>query len=168
MSSGLDWKEAYNSLFSQTTEAYYGSDLEKQVLSLKVIKGPGQYFEYKSCDTEILAILLKRATKMTVSNFLEKELWSQMGASKATWSLDHTDGLEKAFCCIYATAKDFARLGNLYLHQGNWKGLQLIDSSYILQSTTSANLVDPKANKVMNIKDYRVIICAVYSDKISL
>jgi CubicO group peptidase (beta-lactamase class C family) len=155
MSSGLGWNEAYNSLFSQTTEAYYGSDLEKQVLSLKVVKIPGQYFEYKSCDTEILAILLNRATKMPVSKFLEKELWSQMGASNATWSLDHTDGLEKAFCCIYATAKDFARLGNLYLHQGNWKGMQLIDSSYILQSTTSANLVDPKANKAMNYYGYQ-------------
>lgn len=155
MSSGLDWDEAYNSLFSQTTKAYYGSDLEKQVLALDVIKTPGQFFEYKSCDSEILAILLKRATKMPVSEFLEKELWVQMGASKATWSLDHNEGLEKAFCCIYATAKDFARLGNLYLHKGNWNGTQLIDSSYIMQSAKCANLLDPKTNRPIDFYGYQ-------------
>ncbi|WP_299250413.1 serine hydrolase [uncultured Cytophaga sp.] len=155
MSSGLDWDEAYNSLFSQTTKAYYGSDLEKQVLGLNVIKTPGQFFEYKSCDTEIIAILLNRATKMSVSEFLEKELWMQMGSSKATWSLDHNDGLEKAFCCIYATAKDFARLGNLYLHKGNWNGTQLIDSSYIIQSTKRADLLDLKTNRPIDFYGYQ-------------
>lgn len=150
MSSGLDWDEAYSSLFSQTTEAYYGTELEKQVLSLSVKKQPGIYFEYKSCDTEILAILLQRATGMNVSEFLAKELWGPMGASDASWSLDHADGMEKAYCCIYATAKDFARLGSLYLHKGNWKGQQLIDSSYIQESVTASHLLDPKTNEATN------------------
>lgn len=150
MSSGLDWDEAYSSLFSQTTEAYYGTELEKQVLSLSVKKQPGVYFEYKSCDTEILAIVLARATGMNVSTFLEKELWRQMGASDASWSLDHSDGMEKAYCCIYATAKDFARLGSLYLHKGNWKGQQLIDSSYIQESVTASHLLNPKTNEATN------------------
>jgi CubicO group peptidase (beta-lactamase class C family) len=150
MSSGLDWDEAYSSLFSQTTEAYYGTELEKQVLSLPVKKQPGIYFEYKSCDTEILAIVLTRATGMNVSAFLEKELWSQMGASEASWSLDHANGIEKAYCCLYATAKDFARLGSLYLHKGNWKGQQLIDSSYIEQSVAASHLLDPKTEMPTN------------------
>ncbi|WP_018344606.1 serine hydrolase domain-containing protein [Cytophaga aurantiaca] len=150
MSSGLDWDEAYSSLFSQTTEAYYGTELEKQVLSLSVKKQPGKYFEYKSCDTEILAILLQRTTGMNVSEFLSKELWGQMGASEASWSLDHTNGIEKAYCCMYATAKDYARLGSLYLHKGNWKGQQLIDSSYIRQSVTATGLLDPKTEKPTN------------------
>lgn len=144
MSSGLDWDEAYSSLFSQTTEAYYGTELEKQVLALPVKKQPGIYFEYKSCDTEILALVLMRATGMNVATFLEKELWAPMGAAGASWSLDHADGIEKAYCCLYATAKDFARLGSLYLHQGNWKGQQLIDSSYIQQAITPSHLLDPK------------------------
>lgn len=152
MSSGLDWDEAYSSLFSQTTEAYYGTELEKQVLALPVKKQPGIYFEYKSCDTEILAVVLKRATGMAVSTFLEKELWAPMGAAGASWSLDHADGIEKAYCCIYATAKDFARLGSLYLHQGNWKGQQLIDTAYIQQSVSASHLLDPKTKKP--IKSY--------------
>jgi len=144
MSSGLDWDEAYSSLWSQTTEAYYGADLQKQMLALKVKKKPGEYFEYKSCDTELLAMVLTKAAGMPVATFLEKELWQPLGsASDAAWSLDHKDGMEKAYCCIYATAKDFARLGSLYLHLGNCKGEQLIDTSFIKQSLTPSYLLNP-------------------------
>lgn len=155
MSSGLDWDESYSSLFSETSEAYYGTELEKQVLSLSVKKQPGIYFEYKSCDTEILAIVLMHATGMNVSTFLEKELWIPMGASEASWSLDHTNGIEKAYCCIYATAKDFARLGSLYLHNGNWKGIQLIDSSYIQQSISASHLLDPNSELPTNLYGFQ-------------
>jgi CubicO group peptidase (beta-lactamase class C family) len=147
MSSGLNWDEAYNSLTSQTTEAYYGPDLKTQMLALPVKKKPGEYFEYKSCDTEILAMVLTQATHMPVATFLEKELWQKLGAaSDGFWSLDHKDGLEKAYCCMYSNPKDFARLAALYLHQGNHRGEQLIDSAYIKQSVTPTRLMD------MNLK----------------
>ena len=141
MSSGLNWDEAYSSLFSQTTEAYYGTDLEKQMLALTVNKAPGEYFEYKSCDTEILALVLMQATGMPVATFLEKEIWQPLGAMHdAVWSLDHKDGLEKAYCCMYSNPKDFARLAALYLHHGKHHGAELIDSLYIVQSTSPSLL----------------------------
>lgn len=143
MSSGLDWDEAYSSLWSQTTEAYYGTEIEKQMLSLKTEQDPGNYFEYKSCDTELLALVLVKATGMPLSDFFEKELWQPLGATAdAVWSLDHENGMEKAYCCIYSNPKDFARLASLYLNKGNWKGRQLIDSTYIMQSTTPSGLPD--------------------------
>lgn len=143
MSSGLNWDEAYSSLFSQTTEAYYGTDLKKQMLALTVKKAPGNYFEYKSCDTEILALVLRSATGMPVATFLEKELWQPLGAMQnAVWSLDHQDGLEKAYCCMYSNAKDFARLAALYLHYGKYNGLQLIDSAYVSQSIHASGLMN--------------------------
>lgn len=148
MSSGLNWDEAYSSLTSQTTEAYYGPDLKTQMLALPVKKKPGAYFEYKSCDTEILAMVLTNATDMPVSTFLEKELWQKLGASSdAFWSLDRKDGLEKAYCCMYSNPKDFARLAALYLHNGKYNGEQLIDSMYIKQSVTPSGLMDAGFNQ---------------------
>ena len=44
MSSGLNWDESYSSLFSMTTEAYYGLELKKLILNLKVIEEPGKIF----------------------------------------------------------------------------------------------------------------------------
>jgi CubicO group peptidase (beta-lactamase class C family) len=53
-----------------------------------------------------------------------------------TWSIDHAgDGLEKTWCCVSATARDYAKLGRLYLNGGNWNGRQVISQSWIEQST---------------------------------
>jgi CubicO group peptidase (beta-lactamase class C family) len=52
------------------------------------------------------------------------------------WTLDHEgDGLEKTWCCLAATARDFAKLGRLYLNDGNWGGRQLLSPEWIRQST---------------------------------
>ncbi len=156
MSSGLDWDEAYSSLWSQTTEAYYGTDIEKQMLGLQVKQKPGMYFEYQSCDTELLAMVLVKATKMPLSAFFEKELWQPMGASNdAVWSLDHKDGMEKAYCCIYSNPKDFARLASLYLHDGNRNGKQLIDSSFIRESVKPVHLTGVLTKEATDFYGYQ-------------
>jgi len=66
-----------------------------------------------------------------------------MGARlPALWSVDHPNGLEKAFCCFNADARDFARFGQLYLDSGRWHGKQLVSQAYVLQSVKIAGLVD--------------------------
>jgi CubicO group peptidase (beta-lactamase class C family) len=67
----------------------------------------------------------------------------------AEWSLDKKDGTEKAYCCFYSNARDFARIGSLYLHHGNWHGNQILDSTYVAESVTPAPLDDNgQPNKV--------------------
>lgn len=69
MSSGTDWDESYSSLFSITTKAYYGNDVEDLAVSVNVIDTPGKRWYYKSGDTELLALVLKYATGMSVSEY---------------------------------------------------------------------------------------------------
>ncbi|MBK7849555.1 MAG: serine hydrolase [Bacteroidetes bacterium] len=143
MSSGLNWDESYSSLFSQTTEAYYGKDLRKQMSVLKVEQEPGKVFNYMSCNTEILALVLEKATGMTVSEYASKKLWTRIQAMhQSYWSLDQSEGMEKAYCCFYADARDFARIGQLMLDSGKWKGTTIVSSSFIREMTTPKNLVD--------------------------
>ena len=62
-----------------------------------------------------------------------------MGAvNAAEWSLDHENGMEKAYCCFYSTARDFARFGKLYLDSGSCNGKQLVSKDYVKQSLTPA------------------------------
>ncbi|MCD8265228.1 MAG: hypothetical protein LUD02_14640 [Tannerellaceae bacterium] len=49
----------------------------------------------------------------------------------ALWSLDHTNGMEKAYCCFNSNARDFARFGQLVLNKGEWNGQQLISRTYL-------------------------------------
>lgn len=132
MSSGLSWDEAYSSLFSTTTQAYYGKFLQELVINQTVINPPGRQFNYLSGDTQLLSLVLANATGKTVSEYMSEKIWSKIGAEHdALWSLDKEGGIEKAYCCFNSNARDFARLGRLILNRGQWNGEQLVSKAYL-------------------------------------
>lgn len=141
MSSGLDFMESYSSPINYTTEAYYGNDLRKLVTKLKVIEEPGTICRYKSGDTQVLSLALSNATGKSVSDYFAEKIWSRIGTlHDARWNIDHKNGDEKAYCCIYSNARDFARLGKLYLNNGVWEGQQLVPEDWVRQSITPNRL----------------------------
>ncbi len=150
MSSGLAWDERYFSPFSKTTKAYYGCNLYNQMMNLRVVHTPGYTFRYLSSNTQLLGLILKEATGKSLSKYAEEKLWQPIGAENdALWMLDRKNGDEKAYCCFNATAKDFAKIGLLMLHEGECNGQQIIDKEYIRQSITPAkNLTDNEGNSV--------------------
>ncbi|HNQ12228.1 MAG TPA: serine hydrolase [Bacteroidia bacterium] len=150
MSTGLDWDETYASLFNPVTKAYYGKNLFKQVISLNAVTKPGVEYNYQSCNTQLLGFVLEKATGKSLSEYLSENIWSKTESEhSALWSLDHKDGHEKAYSAIYSNARDFARLGQLYLDSGRWNGQQLIPEDYVLESIVPAPLLDQgKPNKV--------------------
>ncbi|PKV63640.1 serine hydrolase domain-containing protein [Pontibacter ramchanderi] len=148
MSSGLNWDESYGNPFSVTTEAYYGSDLKKVIRRLEAVEEPGQAFSYKSGDTQILAFVLEAATGKRLADYAEEKLWRPLGAErKAEWSIDHPLGNEKAYCCFFSNARDFARIGQLYLQNGVWKGDTLVAPEYVQASLTPSSLPDADTGK---------------------
>jgi CubicO group peptidase (beta-lactamase class C family) len=138
MASGLDWVENYTGPFSITAKANYAANLEKTMLNQKIIKTPGQSFEYLSGDTQLLGMIIQKATGKTLSNYLSESFWQPLGATEdALWELDdEKNRLAKAFCCISSNAKDFARFGKLYKDYGKWNGEQLLDSTFVVKSVT--------------------------------
>lgn len=138
MSSGLDWDEAYYSPFSITTRAYFYDDLEKMILKLNVVEEPGKSFNYLSGNTQLLGMVIEKATGKTLSEYLSESFWKPFGAEhEALWQVDSEEfGLEKAYCCIASNARDFARFGKLYRDYGKWNGKQILDSVFIAKSIT--------------------------------
>lgn len=139
MSSGLNWDEAYTSLFSTTTEAYYGDNIRRLIMDLQVVEEPGKRYAYKSGDTQLLAFVLEAATGRTLSEYAREKLWKPMQAcQEALWNLDREGGDEKAFCCFNTTARDLARFGRLMLREGDWNGRQLVSSAYMQEAMSPA------------------------------
>ncbi|MBY0426438.1 MAG: beta-lactamase family protein [Cytophagales bacterium] len=156
MSSGLNWQESYANPVSMTTEAYYGDNIRSLLGRLKAIETPGKYFNYLSGDTQILSFVLKAATGKSLSEYASEKLWQPMGAENdALWCLDKKDGDEKAYCCINSNARDFARIGKLYLNYGNWKGLQIVDTTWVKESTTLAPVLDKETNKPIDFYGFQ-------------
>ena len=138
MTSGLKFNEGYYNPFGEVASFYYGTNLRNQIFNLKLKQDPGEEFEYVSGNTQLLGLILHRALKnRSISSYLEEKLWQPLEMEyNASWSLDRKkDGLEKTFCCLNATARDYAKIGRLYLNKGNWNGKQIISEDWVNQST---------------------------------
>lgn len=139
MKSGIRFNESYVNPFGDAATFYYGRNLRKAIYGRKLEAEPGTKFMYSSGDTQILGLVLERALKgKTITAYLEEKLWKPLGMEyDATWSLDKKkDGLEKTFCCINARAHDFAKIGRLYLNNGNWNGKQVVSRKWVEESVT--------------------------------
>lgn len=140
MSSGINFDEDYLNPLAYPAKANYGRDLRELNEHYTVTQEPGQVFSYQSGTTQLLAFVVEEATGKPVAEYAAEKLWKPLGArNQALWSLDHADGSAKAFCCFNSNARDFARIGSLYLHHGNWKGTQLVDSTYVAESVQPAS-----------------------------
>lgn len=143
MSSGSNWGESYANPFSVTTRLYYGSDAYKTATSVKMIDAPGTLHRYKSGDTQLLGLIVEKATGKTLSDYAAEKLWKPLGAEHpALWSTDAQGGDEKAYCCFNSNARDFARIGQLMLDSGKINGFPVIDSQYFKQSITPCLIPD--------------------------
>ncbi|MEM7162074.1 MAG: serine hydrolase [Bacteroidota bacterium] len=151
MSSGIDWGESYTDPFGFQAKTYYGEDLFETCITFPAVKKPGTEHLYQGGNTLILAKVVENAVGMPVSDYAEKMVWQKIEATEsALWNLDEEKGFEKASCCYYATARDFARFGQLYLCQGNWKGEQIVSSAWVDESIKPVNIPNPDGTMATN------------------
>lgn len=157
MASGQKWDEAYYSPTSVTTAAYFVKDLEQLILDQPIDQAPGKSYIYKSGTTQLLGMVIAKATGKTLSDYLYESFWNPMGAEhEALWQLDSAEkGMEKAYCCIASNARDFARLSKLYKNHGKWNGKILLDSTFIAKSIQPRFPESPEYGYSWWLKNYK-------------
>ncbi len=97
----------------------------------------GTKFSYASVETQVLGLVLARAIGRPVAEYLEQKIWQPIGAeADATWLVDNS-GQEATYCCVNAVLRDYARLGLLLAHDGNWRGRQIIPAAWVVNATTA-------------------------------
>ncbi|MEX2379254.1 MAG: serine hydrolase, partial [Vicingaceae bacterium] len=149
MSSGIDFGEDYNNPFGFMAKTYYGKDLYELTVEKPVVHKAGKVWKYQGGNTLLLSFIIKKACGMPLSEYFSKNFWQIIGAKEvALWSLNEAEGIERAFCCFYSNAPDFARIGQLMLDSGKWLNKSLIDSSFYAQSITPVNIQDEDGEKV--------------------
>jgi len=137
--SGIKFSESRFNPFSDNAKYYYGRNLRKLVLKSELSESPGLATHYCSANVQLLAMILERATGMTLSSYLQDKLWKRIGMQyEATWSLDNKrkDPVEKAFSNINCTAVDMAKIGRLYLNFGSWGPDQILSKDFICEATS--------------------------------
>lgn len=142
MTSGLDFSESYVNPFGTAARYYYGRRLYRYMERMRLERPPGESFEYVSGNSQLLGLILERALRAkgdqrTITQYLQDRLWTPLGMEyPSSWSIDRkVGGIEKTFCCLNTPARDFAKLGSLYLHKGEWRGEQLVPEAWVERST---------------------------------
>ena len=140
MEGGLNWNEDYKSPFLPNAKAYYGKSLEEAVFLRDFKNEPGKKFEYQSGATQLLGFALRKSMQKTLAAYASEKFWKPLGMEQnAAWTTDDF-GMEKAFCCIHSTSRDFAKLGQLFLNDGKFGDMQILDASFVEKMRTPTKL----------------------------
>ena len=138
MSSGGRWNEDYHDPESdifRLSAAYAGvGTFDNFIASCVRERAPGTVCRYNSADTQALGTLITRATGRSVASYMHQKLLEPLGlTSPSHWLTDPT-GREAAYMGLNMTARDFARLGELYRNGGVWNGRQIVPRDYVAAS----------------------------------
>ena len=141
MRSGIQFDEGYYNPFGDVAKYYYGRNMNKYLSKLKIASPPDQKFEYRSVNTQLLCKIIENATKQPFQDYFYEKLWAPLNMEyDASWSLDSKkNNTVKAFCCLNATMRDFAKFGKLYLNNGNFEGKQVVPKNWIEKSLNKVN-----------------------------
>ncbi|HIF06103.1 MAG TPA: class C beta-lactamase-related serine hydrolase [Gemmatimonadetes bacterium] len=141
MSSGADWNEDYSDPDSdsnrlQPVMAGQGS-LSEFVRGIKPAVDPGTRCQYNSADTQVLGLLLAAVKGTTLSEYMQQKLCEPLGFEHPGYWLLDAEGVEMALGGLNLTARDYARIGELYRNNGRWAGQQLVPESWVSSSIRS-------------------------------
>jgi CubicO group peptidase (beta-lactamase class C family) len=138
-SSGLEWNEGYFSPVSDFHQMFTLSDDKAHyAASRKLESQPGTVFEYSSGATNILSRLVRQKVGDSLYyNFPYERLFHRIGMNSAVIEVD-ASGTFVGSSYGWASARDWARFGLLYLNDGVWNDERILPEGWVKYSTTPA------------------------------
>jgi hypothetical protein len=138
MSGGLEFNEAY-APFSDAVSMFYDSyDFAAYAAAKPLEAEPGARWHYSSGTANIVARIVRRAAETQDRNyfvFLYRELFDKIGMHSAVFEPDPS-GTFVGSSYVFATARDWARFGLLYLQDGVWFGERVLPEGWVAYTTT--------------------------------
>ena len=142
MKSGLDFNETYEfswkdlKYLNAMAKLNYGHDIMKQIKGLKFRCEPGTQRRYESMTAAILGVVIERASGKRYADYLSEKVWKPLGMEyRAVINIDsRKHDVAHSFGGISTTIKDLAKIGRLYLHNGEWDGKRIVSEEWIQQT----------------------------------
>ena len=141
MTSGVQWNEDYADPNSDVARFNHhkpqnGMDATVSYLRQLPRAAPaGTRWLYSTGETNLVGILLARATNKALATYLSEKIWMPVGMEqKATWILSNT-GQEISGCCVQASTRDMARFGQFVLNGARVNGQPIVPDGWLEQAT---------------------------------
>lgn len=138
MTSGLKFIEDYGDPDSDIREMLYNSvDMGAYAANQPLLHRPGEHYHYASGTSNVISRAMRKvfADDEAYHQFPYEALLDPMGWANAVFESD-ASGTFVGASYLYATARDWASLGQLYLQNGYWQGQQLLPSWWVEYATT--------------------------------
>jgi CubicO group peptidase (beta-lactamase class C family) len=146
MASGLEHYrfnyELTQNPYNKALRLFIGPNMESAILRFDLETEPGG-FHYNSANSQLLMLILQRATGSTYADFVSKHLWRPLGAKPARVWMDRDGGMAKAYSFFQARPRDWLRVGLAIKNDGVVDGQQVIPSLW-LQQMKSPSPANPK------------------------
>ena len=114
--------------------AVSGNDWLSGYLSASVTGKPGSTFAYNSMNSYVLSAIVTKRTGLSLVEYLKPRLFDPLGITHYFWETCPM-GITKGGWGLFLAAEDMAKLGQLYLQHGVWKGQQLVPEQWVAEST---------------------------------
>lgn len=136
-SSGLDWSESYFVPTSTFHKMFiYSDDKAGFARGMGLHDKPGEHFLYSSGTTLILSGIIRETVgDESYYKFPYERLFYKIGMNQAIMEPDASGTFVGSSYC-YASARDWARFGLLYLDDGVWNGERILPEGWVKYSQT--------------------------------
>ncbi len=138
MTSGVRWNEDYADPHSDVAQMYRSACENGQphvvsyLAKLPRAYPAGTQWNYNTAETDLLGILVQRATGKSLASFLSQTIWKPYGmVSDAYWLKDECDGSDTGGSGLSATLADYARIGQFMLDGGRVEGRPVIADAWL-------------------------------------
>jgi CubicO group peptidase (beta-lactamase class C family) len=136
MSAGIEWNEdlPYTDPRNDEIVMTRSSDPIRYVLSRPIVGEPGATWAYNGGLTQLLGAIVQRSTGQPLREYARAVLFEPLGVDDLEW-LGDLNGMPSAASGLRMRPRDLAKFGSLYLHEGRWRGRQIIPPDWVREST---------------------------------
>jgi len=130
MTSGIDWMEPSNGRQNTFTEMERSPDWIRFILDRPMSTAPGDIFNYNSGNSHLVSAIITKLTGMSAWDYAKARLFGPLGIGASNWRQD-PQGVTTGGNGLSMLPRDMAKIGYLYLRNGEWEDKRLLPSAWI-------------------------------------
>lgn len=160
MSGGFDARDSWIYDWEGLNPLHEAEDAVQYMLDLPMDFEPGSRFEYTNGVSHLLSCIITEQTGVPASEYADEHLFGPLGITNYTWDADN-QGRNWGYNRIHFTPHDMAKIGFLFLNEGEWDGHQIISKEWVHEATThriDANIFDGYGYQWWVQDDYYVAV----------
>jgi CubicO group peptidase (beta-lactamase class C family) len=142
MSSGIHAPPFSINPFSNDFLWLFGTDVTPILLGMPEEREAGEQWEYNNVNSELLGLIIERATGKSYASYLAEKVWGPMGADGAELWLDAEGGKAHSSCCLLAPTMDWVKFGMMLLGRGEVNGKRIVAAEFVDRMLTPAPTSD--------------------------